>query len=247
MLWKPLWTLAVLVLVSTIIGKSPSIFEKPQAQETTEQVISDPVIIGRNDQSGASELSIFKSDDIDDELYAFMLGKSYKENDYIQIEDLKVLTVTYYGFDDESHLGQLVVNKAVASEVLSIFEALYTEKYPIDKINLVDYYDADDDLSMADNNTSGFNFRVVSGSTNLSNHSFGLAIDINPLQNPYVTSKGVFPPEGRDFVDRNQKEKGMILEGDLCYTLFKENGWAWGGDYKSVKDYQHFEKKLLTE
>ena len=155
--------------------------------------------------------------------------------------------MTYYGFDDESHVGQLVVNKAVVKEVLSIFEVLYTEKYPIDKINLVDYYDADDDLSMADNNTSGFNFRVVSGSTNLSNHSFGLAIDINPVQNPYVTSKGVFPPEGGDFVDRNQKEKGMIVEGDWCYTLFKEKGWTWGGDYKSVKDYQHFEKKLSTE
>ena len=184
----------------------------------------------------------FKIDMIDEALYNEMLGKSFKENDVIQVDALRVLTLTYYGFDEKAHIGQMVVNQEVAEEVVSIFRALYEAKYPIEKINLVDQYDGNDDLSMAANNTSSFNFRVVSGSDHLSMHSYGMAIDINPLQNPYITSKGVFPPEGKAFVDRNQNEKGMILEDDLCYRLFTEKGWTWGGQFKSVKDYQHFQK-----
>lgn len=184
----------------------------------------------------------FEINEIDEALYNEMLGKSFKENDVIQVDALRVLTLTYYGFDDADHIGQMVVNQEVAEEVLAIFKALYETKYPIEKINLVDQYNADDDLSMADNNTSSFNFRVVSGSENLSKHSYGMAIDINPVQNPYVTSKGVFPPDGSAYLDRSLKGKGMIDEDDLCYKLFTEKGWTWGGHFKSVKDYQHFQK-----
>ncbi|MBF4692872.1 M15 family metallopeptidase [Fusibacter sp. Q10-2] len=189
----------------------------------------------------------FKIDEIDKTLYSQMLGKSFKENDVIQVEALRILTLTYYGFDESAHIGQLVVNQEVAEEVLEIFKVLYEKKYPIEKINLVDEYNADDDLSMADNNTSGFNFRVVSGSEHLSRHSYGMAIDINPVQNPYVTSKGVFPADGESYLDRSLKKKGMIDEEDLCYKLFTEKGWTWGGHFKSVKDYQHFQKAFKDD
>ncbi|GAU76837.1 M15 family metallopeptidase [Fusibacter sp. 3D3] len=216
------------------------------SEETT---VAAPLVPEPSEEAVAIESPVeipfevqFEINKIDDVLYHEMLGKSFKENDVIQRDALSVLTLTYYGFDDMDHIGQMVVNQEVAEEVVAIFKTLYDAKYPIEKINLVDQYNADDDLSMADNNTSSFNFRVVSGSDHLSRHSYGMAIDINPVQNPYVTREGVFPPEGKAFVDRNQSEKGMILEADLCYRLFTEKGWTWGGRFNTVKDYQHFQK-----
>ncbi len=255
MLKKTLWILIILTLMVMVAKGNESlkdgeinINEKTQIAENTlpsgetetqTLVTSEAQVVALSDAKGEP---VFKIDKIDEELSQWMQNKSFKENDFIQIEDLRLLTVTYYGFDQGDHLGQLVVNKEVAEELITIFETLYASQYPIDKIKLVDYYDGNDDLSMADNNTSCFNYRVVSGSTNLSKHSFGLAIDINPVQNPYVTSKGIFPAEGKPYTDRSLNEKGMILEDDLCYKLFTEKGWIWGGHFKSVKDYQHFEK-----
>ncbi len=105
------------------------------------------------------------------------------------------------------------------------------------------HYGANDDLSMEDNNTSAFNYRVVEGSNNLSKHSYGIALDINPIQNPFVRGDHVSPEAGKAFTDRSMIEVGMIIEGDSCYKVFKDNNWTWGGDWNSMKDYQHFQKK----
>lgn len=108
---------------------------------------------------------------------------------------------------------------------------------------MIDDYNADDDKSMKANNTSAFCYREIAGTDVLSNHSFGRAIDVNPLQNPQVTSKGkISPEEGRPYVDRSVNRKGMIQKGDDCYNAFVSRGWTWGGDWNSTKDYQHFEK-----
>jgi hypothetical protein len=182
--------------------------------------------------------------EIDEMMQTHMLGKSYHENSHIDFNDLRLVKVVYYGFDDIQHQGQLVVHKEIAQMVLDIFIELHEAAFPIEKIQLIDIYDGDDNQSMVDNNTSAFNYRVVEGTNNLSNHSYGLAIDINPLLNPYVTKNGVFPKEGASYVNREVFIKGMIIKGDVCYEAFISRGFSWGGDWKNSKDYQHFDIKI---
>jgi hypothetical protein len=182
--------------------------------------------------------------EIDETMQTTMLGKSYHENPNIQFTDLRLVKVIYYGFDDLEHQGQLVVHKEIAQRVLDIFNELHEVTFPIEKIQLIDVYDGDDNKSMVDNNTSAFNYRVVEGTNHLSNHSYGLAIDINPLMNPYVTKNGIFPVEGTPYLDRDVPIKGMILKGDECYEAFISKGFSWGGDWKNSKDYQHFDIQI---
>jgi hypothetical protein len=181
---------------------------------------------------------------IDDQLKEIMQGKSYHDNETVSFEDLRLVTVLYYGYDENDHEGEIVVHKDIAEKVLNVFKILYDKKFPIESIKLVDYFEGDDDLSMKANNSSGFNFRVIPGTDRISNHGYGLAIDINPLVNPYVTKKGVFPSEGEAYVDRNQEVKGMIKENDVCYNAFISEGFTWGGAWQNSKDYQHFEIKI---
>ncbi|MEA3424008.1 MAG: M15 family metallopeptidase [Bacillota bacterium] len=187
---------------------------------------------------------IFEVLDIDQEYFDLMNGKSFHENDFITINDLRLVKVTYWGFDEEIHHGELVANKIMATDLIEIFKELYMDKYPIEKIQLVSYYDGDDNLSMQANNTSAFNYRLISGTDKISNHSYGLAIDINPVQNPYVSNSVVAPRNAASYVDRTEYRTGMIIGDDICVRLFKGHGWTWGGNYKSIKDYQHFEKTI---
>lgn len=188
-----------------------------------------------------AEFSINKIDDI---IYNRIDNVSFKENDIITIDDLRYLKVTHWGFDQKRHVGELIVHAQVAEEVLEIFKELYEVEYPIEKMVLVDDYYADDNLSMADNNSSAFNYRLIAGTNKLSNHAMGLAIDINPLQNPYVSGNSIMPDAGKDYIDRETYQQGMIILDDPCYTAFTSRGWIWGGSWKSIKDYQHFEKEI---
>lgn len=185
---------------------------------------------------------------ITDDLYLRILDKSYKSDAQLPIQSLSYLKVNYYGFDEKTHIGELIVHNTIADTVLLIFEQLYQEHYPIEKIILVDDYNADDYSSMSDNNSSAFNYRMIDGSTLLSNHSQGLAIDINPLYNPYIkTVNGnlrILPPEGAPYVDRSSNNPYMIHKGDICYQTFLKYGFTWGGDWETSKDYQHFEIAL---
>lgn len=189
--------------------------------------------------------SYFSISKITTAIFARMQGKSYPEGCPLSLDTLRYLTVAYVNFDGEICQGELVVNAEIAEDVISIFKELFEEKYPIEKISLIDDYDADDDRSMAANNSSAFCYRVISGTDRLSNHSFGLAIDINPLYNPYIKSSGkVLPEEAEAFADRTLSNPYYICPEDSCVRIFKKYGFTWGGDWKNSKDYQHFERKL---
>ena len=194
----------------------------------------------------ADELeSSFYISDISDELFAKMQGKSYKENCTIPRSDLRYLHLLHKTLDGGTREGELVCNKKIAEKLLSIFKELYRAGYPIEKIRLIDEYDADDEKSMSDNNSSCFNFRFISHTTVVSKHGAGLAVDINPRYNPYYkTVKGkpnVEPFNGAAYLDRSKNFPYKIDHNDLMYKLFTEAGFEWGGDWKSAKDYQHFE------
>jgi hypothetical protein len=185
----------------------------------------------------------FTSQEIPDEIFEIMEGKSYPQNALIPKNELRLLKIKHYGFDDKIHQGEMIAHKKVAAELLDIFKELFEAKYPIEKIRLIDYYNADDKMSMADNNTSAFCWRAATLSDKLSYHALGLAVDINPLYNPYAKGNIVEPMQGIAYLDRNKKIKGLINgPRDAAVRAFKKRGWRWGGEWKSLKDYQHFEK-----
>jgi len=191
---------------------------------------------------------LFFQQDITEEIFARIYGKSWKEECTIKRADLCYVRVLHRGFDGEVYIGELIVNRQISEDILDIFYRLYLAGYPIEKIRLIDEYDANDECSMADNNTSCFNFRTISRSETLSKHSRGLAVDVNPLYNPYLkTVNGELicePESGWDYADRSKEFAYKINENDLCYQLFIEHGFTWGGDWNTVKDYQHFEKEI---
>ena len=194
----------------------------------------------------ASYADDFYISEIPDDIFARMQGKSYKEDCTVPRDDLRYVHVLHMGFDGEVKDGELVVNKAIADDVLAIFEELYKADYPIEKVRLVDEYDADDEASMSDNNSSAFNFRFISHTTRISRHGLGMAVDINTRYNPYVKTVdgklSIEPANGADYVDRSKDFPHKIDHEDLCYKLFKEHGFTWGGDWTHSKDYQHFER-----
>lgn len=194
----------------------------------------------------ASYADDFYISEIPDDIFAKMQGKSYKEDCTVPREDLRYVHVRHMGFDGEAKDGELVVNKAIADDVLAIFEELYKADYPIEKVRLVDEYDADDEASMSDNNSSAFNFRFISHTTRISKHGLGMAVDINTRYNPYVKTVdgklSIEPANGADYMDRSKDFPHKIDHEDLCYKLFKEHGFTWGGDWTHSKDYQHFER-----
>ncbi|MDY6400253.1 MAG: M15 family metallopeptidase [Synergistales bacterium] len=188
----------------------------------------------------------FYAAEIDDVIFARIKGKSYKDNCTVPLSDLRYLHVMHIGFDGEPHEGELICNASIAADLLDIFQKLYEAGYQIEKIRLVDEYNADDETSMRDNNSSCFNFRFISRTTKVSKHGLGLAVDINTLYNPYIkTVDGktyIEPATAGEYVDRAKDFPHKIDENDLCYKLFTQHGFEWGGNWKSVKDYQHFEK-----
>ena len=186
---------------------------------------------------------------VSEELRARMTGKSYSLKTEISFKDLSYVKVLYYGFDGKTHEGELVVNRMVEKDILEIFKTLYNKKYPIAKMVLVDEYGGNDDRSMADNNTSAFCWREVFGSKTFSMHAYGLAVDINPVLNPSVTvmpdgSQKIRPPGGAAYLFRTDEVPGLIIKGDACYEAFTSHGWEWGGEWTSMKDYQHFFKNV---
>ena len=185
---------------------------------------------------------------IPDDIFEKMQGKSYKENCTVPREELRYLHILHVGFDNNTHEGELIVNKRIAEDVLDIFKELYKAGYQIEKVRLIDDYNAQDELSMRDNNSSAFNFRYISYSTTLSKHAMGLAVDINTLYNPYIKQVdgrlNIEPANAVNYVDRNRQFPHKIDHDDLCYKLFTKYGFEWGGDWEDSKDYQHFEIKI---
>ena len=188
--------------------------------------------------------------ELDGQIKERITGYSYPEDDSdiaVHYDDLRYIHLLYYDFDGVEREGELIVHARLADEVMEIFYELYQAKYPFTSIKLVDDYGqaADDELSMRANNTSAFNYRPVAGTKKLSLHSFGAAIDVNPLFNPYIKADGSFyPANSAEYRDRSRDFPGKIDHDDLAYELFTARGWDWGGDWTSSKDYQHFDKDL---
>jgi hypothetical protein len=186
---------------------------------------------------------------LNEEIKQRITGMSYPKDDEdieISYDDLRYIKLKHYDFEGKAHEGELIVHKKLADEVTEIFYELYKAEYPLESVRLVDDYGepGDDNLSMADNNTSAFNYRKVTGSKTLSRHSYGAAIDINPMLNPYIDGDRIAPENGVEYADRSKDFAGKIDHDDLCYKLFTQHGWTWGGDWKGDKDYQHFSKDI---
>jgi len=202
--------------------------------------------------------AFFAVEPISPDVFARMDGNSWREG-AISISKLRYLRTLYWVSGDAvspavdfvdsfsqpgTHIGEIIVNEAIADDVLAIFQKLYDAEYPIGLMVLIDNFGADDTLSMTANNTSGFNHRLIAGTNSLSNHAKGLAIDLNPVQNPWVSGNNVEPQIGGPFADRSDVRPLMINHDDLAYQLFKAHGFSWGGDWRSPRDYQHFEKAV---
>lgn len=229
----------------TVVDTEASLSD--EADKIIEQIENTPAgtVVDVRKISGRQE-ELFYQGEIEDIVFARMNGVSYQENTEITREELRYLRCLYTGGDGNTYVGEMVVNQKIADIVIDILYQLYQQSYPIERMVLIDTYDGDDEASMLANNTSAFNYRKVAGSTMLSNHSYGLAIDLNPYYNPYVKdrtdgSRFIQPEAATAFADRSTDFSYKIDENDLAYQLFTQAGFTWGGSWNSVKDYQHFE------
>jgi D-alanyl-D-alanine carboxypeptidase len=170
---------------------------------------------------------------------------SHRASCPVPLDRLRHLTVTHVRFDGRPATGELVVHEDHADALVGVFRELYDAGWPIRRMRLVDDYRGDDDLSMAADNTSAYNCRRVAGTDRWSDHAYGRAIDLNPVENPYVTGSSFVPPEGARFarLDRSADAdvpRGVIRADDVVVRAFARIGWEWGGYWSSAKDYQHF-------
>ncbi len=190
---------------------------------------------------------------------------SHRENEQIGWDDLRYLRITYLDFDGNIHLGEMVIHKRLALDVMMIFQRIFVGKFPIYQMVLIDDFGYEgitleelDKRSMEANNTSAYCFRAMTGSSTLLSSHAGSAVDVNPGQNPYIKGKKVLPERGKAYLERDKPAPGLITRDGVVYQAFKEFGWKWGGDWFSfenlgwkwadewctltMKDFQHFEK-----
>lgn len=188
----------------------------------------------------------FEPQVITDSLFNVIDGRSFTNQTPVKRSDLRYIRLLHYDFEGSPRMGEIICNEKISHELSEIFRQLYEARYPIHSILLVENFDADDEASMIANNTSCFNTRGIGGGRQLSKHSYGLAVDINPRYNPLVKTRHgrriVMPRNAEDYVDRSEDFPGKIDRDDAAYKLFTERGFRWGGAWKTVKDYQHFEK-----
>ena len=254
----------------------PSTPDDPQASQAADSMESSQPFTDKDPQdsessqltgaalNGSSQLAqrVSLTDDfyyepLSDNLRRYITGISYPATDsdeetaalVVGYDDLRYVHVLHYDFDGNPTEGELICNEYIAQDLVEIFHELYYNEYQIERMVLIDEYDGDDTASMEDNNTSCFNYRVVEGSSSLSKHAYGLAIDVNPFYNPYVTyekdgTEKVSPVAALGYAGRSVNFPYKIDEEDLCCRLFKEHGFIWGGNWNSLKDYQHFQKTL---
>jgi D-alanyl-D-alanine carboxypeptidase len=169
-----------------------------------------------------------------------MTGVSWRPGCPVGLRDLRLLRLSHWGFDGRARTGQLIVHRDVARELVEVFRDLYAARFPIRRMVPVDAYGGSDFRSIEADNTSAFNCRFVEGTTRWSNHASGTAIDVNPIENPYVSGGRTSHRASRPYVDRSHRRPGMAYEGGALVRAFDRIGWGWGGRWTSVKDYQHF-------
>lgn len=197
----------------------------------------------------------FYYEPLSDNLCRYITGISYPaptedaQPPEITVDELRYVHILHYDFDGNPEEGELICNEAIAQDLVEIFYELYRNEYQLERVLLIDEYNGDDTASMEDNNTSCFNYRLVEGTSSLSKHALGLAIDVNPFYNPYITyngdgSENVYPEAAVIYADRSAGFPYKIDEDDLCYKLFIQHGFIWGGNWNGSKDYQHFQKTI---
>jgi D-alanyl-D-alanine carboxypeptidase len=172
---------------------------------------------------------------------ARMTGTSWRRGCPVALRDLRTLTVSYWGFDGRAYTGRLIVNETAARPLRFVFKTLYGARFPIRRMRPIDAYGGSDYRSIEADNTSAFNCRRATGSSSWSQHAYGLAVDVDPIENPYVESGRVYHDASRSYVRRTPVRPGMAVTGGTLVEAFRAVGWGWGGDWAgSVKDYQHF-------
>ena len=172
---------------------------------------------------------------------AQMTGVSWHPGCPVGLSDLRLITLTHRGFDGRDHNGRLIANRDAATALVAVFRRLYAARFPIRRMEPVDRYGGDDYRSIEADNTSSFNCRNATGSTRWSNHAYGRAIDVNPIENPYVSGGTTSHPASRPYLDRARHGRGTAYEGGALVEAFRSVGWGWGGTWSgSVRDYQHF-------
>lgn len=243
--------------ISPSVDQSQSLLSTLDDNNTSFSISDDRnEFLGSNGDSMLKERVVYEPafyyEPLSNELQTYITGISYPATGSTEIsyDDLCYVHVLHYDFSGEPREGELISNRSIAQDLVEIFYELYVAEYQIEKISLIDTYDGDDTLSMEDNNTSCFNYRTVDGTDKLSKHALGLAIDINPFYNPYIryTKEGgqiISPIGSEDYADRSQSFPYKIDTDDLCYRLFTQYGFTWGGNWNSSKDYQHFQKSIL--
>lgn len=180
---------------------------------------------------------------ISDEIAGEMHGCSWHDvPECPAVSSLRLVRVSHHDFNGQVQIGELVVAAAVANEVVDIFGRIFAAGFAIEGMQRVDVFAASDQASMAANNSSAFNFRMVQGTQVLSHHALGLAIDLNPVQNPWLRGDLVDPAAGSAYLDRSKVQRGMIVDGDPVVEAFAAHGWDWGGHWQDMRDYQHFSK-----
>lgn len=180
---------------------------------------------------------------VDDATRATMIGVSWHEGCPVPIDDLRIIEMNHWGFDGSTHAGgRLMVHKDIAKDVVKVFKTMFKDRFPIRQMRLIEEYGGSDDASMAADNSSAFNCRAITGQPGeFSIHSYGKAIDINTIENPYVKGDLVLPAAGAAYLDREDVRPGMIVGDDPVVREFAKRGFDWGGGWTSLKDYQHFE------
>ncbi len=182
---------------------------------------------------------VYEVREIDAALAERMTPTSWRPGCPVPLDQLRYVRVSYMRFDGTEQIGELVLHRDVAHYLLGVFQTLWNEDFRFERMQLVDDFGGDDAASMAANNTSAFNCRAVAGTSTWSQHSYGTAIDINPVQNPYVSGGQVDPPAGGAYLDRGDVRPGMMVAGGVGVNVFRFVGWGWGGTWNSAKDYQH--------
>src|SRR5438067_3224727 len=170
------------------------------------------------------------------------LGRSWHRGCPVAPADLRTLRISFVGFDGHAHTGAIVIHRDVTGDVTTVFHRLYDARFPIRRMQPTARYGGSDPRSMAADNTSAFNCRYASapGPKHWSMHAYGKAIDVNPVENPYIQGSYVSPPAGAKFVDRGSARPGMAVAGGALVRAFDALGWGWGGRWSGALDYQHF-------
>jgi D-alanyl-D-alanine carboxypeptidase len=171
---------------------------------------------------------------------AQMTGVSWHRGCPVGLSELRLITLTYRGFDGRDHVGRVIANRSAAATLVGVFRRLYAARFPIRRMEPVDRYGGDDYRSIEADNTSAFNCRPATGSTHWSQHAYGRAIDVNPIENPYVSGGTTSHRASTPYLDRSHRRAGMAYEGGVLVDAFRSAGWGWGGSWNGIKDYQHF-------